>query len=56
MTSSAELREAAEVVRFWLDPANTGVRKELHKHNEALAKWLDKIEAVVQQKLAELEA
>ena len=56
MTSSAELREAAEAVRFWLDPANTEVRRELEQRNPPLGQWLALIEKKVQQKLAEIEA
>ena len=56
MTNTTELKEVAESVAFWLDPANAEARKELRERNEALSMWLDKVEAMVQQKLAEIEA
>ena len=51
MTSSAELREAAEAVRFWLDPANTEVRRELEQRNPPLGQWLQMIERKVEERL-----
>ena len=50
-----ELREAAESVAWWLDPANSHARQELRERNEALSMWLDKVEAMVQQRLAQVE-
>ena len=56
MTSSAELREAAEAVRFWLDPANTEVRRELEQRNPPLGQWLQMIERKVEERLGQVEA
>ena len=56
MTSPDELKEEAQAVSWWLSPENQGARKELRERNEALAQWLDKVEAMVQGRLAEIEA
>jgi hypothetical protein len=54
--NATELREAAEAVGFWLDPANNQARKELEQRNPPLGEGLSMVEKKVQEKLAEQEA
>ena len=53
--NATELREAAEAVGFWLDPANNQARKELEQRNPPLGEWLSMVERKVAEKLAEVE-
>ena len=53
--NTAELREEAQAVAFWLDPQNASARKELEQRRPELDLWLQKVEALVRQKLAERE-
>ena len=52
---NAELKESAEAVAFWLSPENSQARKELAARRPELDLWLQKVEALVQQRLAEIE-
>ena len=51
-----ELREEAQAVAFWLSPENSQARRELAQRRPELDLWLQKVEALVRQKLAEREA
>ena len=50
-----ELKEAAESVAWWIDEKNSQARKELSERRPELAAWLQMVEAMVQQKLREVE-
>jgi hypothetical protein len=56
MMNTAELREEAQAISWWLAPENALARKELEQRNPPLGQWLDKVEAMVKAKLAEREA
>ncbi len=45
---SESIQEDAQAVRFWLDPANQQVRKELAQHKPELESWL----SIVGKKIA----
>ena len=54
-TDKYELKEEAQAIAWWLDPANSGVRKELEDRRPELAAWLSMVEKKVQERLAEVE-
>ena len=54
MTPS-ELKEQAEAISFWIADENASARKELEQRRPELDLWLQKVEALVRQKLAERE-
>ena len=56
MTNTTELKEVAESVAFWLDPANAEARKELEQRRPEFGMWLSMVQKKVQEKLAEREA
>ncbi len=55
-TGRTELREAVDCISWWLDPVNSEARRQLAQHNPELAAWLDKIEALVNERLKQAEA
>ena len=54
--NTEETKEAAESVSFWLADENKQARRELEQRRPELAAWIDKIETMVKQRLAEREA
>lgn len=54
--NTEEIKEAAESVSFWLADENKQARRELEQRRPELAAWIDKIETMVKQRLAEREA
>ena len=55
MMNTAELREEAQAVSFWLDEKNSQARRELAQRRPELEAWLGMIERKVEEKLAQVE-
>jgi hypothetical protein len=55
MRNTAELKEAAESVAFWLSPENAQARKELSSRRPELEAWLSMIERKVAERMAQVE-
>ena len=49
------MKEEAQAIAWWLSPENAATRKELAQRRPELELWLQKVEALVQQKLREVE-
>ena len=55
MTDANELKEEAQSVAWWRDPANSEARKELAERRPELAEWLSMVEARVDAELKRRE-
>ena len=55
MMNTAELREEAQAVAWWLDSENAQARKELSERRPELAAWLSLVEARVNDELKRRE-
>jgi len=49
-------QDELDAVAWWLDESNVEARKQLTQHNPELAMWLNKIEALVNERLSQTEA
>ncbi len=55
-TNKRDIKEAVEIVSWWLDESNAEARRQLREHNEPLAQWLDFVETKVNEKMKQAES